>query len=117
VLDDQAYTYMQRLQKRAYRRTTATVLARLDYASLARGLGLRHVEITDGVDLEAKLRGVLSLPGPVLTSVVCDYGKRPVRWIEAVSRRFMQELSTQQKARFAARLGARTLTQRHAEND
>ncbi len=117
VLDDQAYHYMQALQMRAYKRTTATVLARIDYASLAKGLGVQHVEITDGNDLEAKLRGVMALPGPVLTTVVVDYGKRPIRWISAVSKRFTNELTVEQKARFAARLGARTVTVRRARND
>src|SRR5690606_4268480 len=40
VLDDQAYHYMQTLQKAAYHQTTATVLARLDYAALATGFGV-----------------------------------------------------------------------------
>jgi acetolactate synthase-1/2/3 large subunit len=117
VLDDQAYHYMQALQVRAYRRTTATVLARIDYASLATGLGVRHVEVADGSELEGKLRGIMALPGPVLTTVRIDYGKRPIRWISAVQKRFMQELSTEQKVRFAARLGARSLTVRPAQND
>ena len=42
VLDDQAYHYMQMLQKPAYRRTTATILARLDYAALAKGFGVGY---------------------------------------------------------------------------
>jgi len=37
-------------------------------------------------------------PGPVLVSVPTDYGKRKIRWIEAVSDRFTQELSTEQTA-------------------
>jgi acetolactate synthase-1/2/3 large subunit len=116
VLDDQAYHYMQALQKKAYRRTTATLLARLNYPALARGLGVAHVEITAGHDLEAQIRGVLATPGPVLASVVTDYGKRPIRWIEAVQKRYTRELSTEQKVRFAARLGARMLALR-PQND
>src|SRR5262249_24199860 len=84
VMGGQAYHYMQVLQLPAGKRTTATVLARLDYASLAKGLGVGHVELNCTDDLEAQIRGVLSLPGPVLVSVVVDYGKRPVRWINAV---------------------------------
>jgi acetolactate synthase-1/2/3 large subunit len=114
VLDDAAYTYMQLLQKSAYRRTTATVLARLDYPSLAKGLGVTHVELTPG-DLEAKIRGILAIHGPVLTTVPVDLGKRPIRWIEAVRGRYTQELSTGQKVRFAARLGVRTV--KFKEND
>ena len=37
VLDDQAYHYMQELQQPAYLRTTATILAHLDYRALAQG--------------------------------------------------------------------------------
>jgi acetolactate synthase-1/2/3 large subunit len=116
VLDDHAYHYMQILQEQAYRRTTATVLARLDYPALAKGLGVAHVALDSCEDLEARLRGILALPGPVLTTVAVDMGKRPLRWISAVRKRFTNELSTQQKVRFAARLGARSLHLRH-END
>lgn len=116
ILDDQAYHYMQTLQKSAYRRTTATHLARLDYASLAKGFGVTHVEIRTSENLEAQLRGILALPGPVLTTIVTDYGTRKTRWIEAVRGRFTQELSAQQKVRFLARLGARSLAV-HPQND
>jgi acetolactate synthase-1/2/3 large subunit len=116
VLDDQVYHYMQILQKQAYRRTTATMLARLDYPSLAKGLGLSHVAIDSGADLEAKVRGILEMAGPVLITVCLDSGKRPSRWINAVRGRFTKELSTQQKVRFMSRLGARAL-QVHPQND
>jgi acetolactate synthase-1/2/3 large subunit len=109
VLDDQAYHYMQILQRQAYKRTTATMLARLDYSSLAKGLGLAHVAIESGEDLEAKVRGVLAMPGPVLITVHVDSGKRPCRWINAVRGRYTKELSTQQKVRFIGRLGVRSL--------
>jgi hypothetical protein len=42
-------------------------------------------------------------PGPILVSVPVDFGKRPICWINAVRRRFTNELSTQQKVRFATR--------------
>lgn len=109
ILDDKTYHYMQVLQKQAYKRTTATVLARLGYASLARGLGVAHVEINFMDDLESRLRFILAMPGPVLINVVCDYDKREVRWIKAVKGRYTEELSTTQKVRFLGRLGARSL--------
>jgi acetolactate synthase-1/2/3 large subunit len=115
VLDDQAYHYMQALQKQAYRRTTATILARLDYAALAQALGLTYMEIA-GADLCGVLRAALDHPGPVLTRVVTDYGPRPIRWIDAAKARFTKELTAQQKARFAARLGSRALNH-HPQND
>ena len=52
ILDDQAYHYMQELQEKAYRRTTATILARLDYAALAKGFGVEYMEIDCDKDLE-----------------------------------------------------------------
>jgi acetolactate synthase-1/2/3 large subunit len=116
VLDDQAYHYMQALQKPAYRWTTATVLARLDYEALARGFGLAYQELASPDDLEAGIRAALGHPGPVLTRVVTDYGKRPLRWIQAARRRFTKELSTEQKVRFVARLGSRALVV-HPPND
>src|SRR5437763_8157328 len=87
ILDDQAYHYMQALQKPAYLRTTATILARLDYAALAQALGVAYQEITTTADLEPGIRGSLEMPGPVLTRVVTDYRKRPIRWIDAVKGR------------------------------
>jgi acetolactate synthase-1/2/3 large subunit len=107
VLDDQAYHYMQALQKQAYRRTTATILARLDYQALAKGFGVGYQEITGPNDLECGLKAALSCPGPVLTRVVTDYGERPLRWLAAAKQRFVAELSPEQKARFIGRLGSR----------
>src|SRR5438876_10107317 len=52
VLDDHAYAFMQVLQKSAYRRTTATMLARLDYAALAQALGVAYQEIRATSELE-----------------------------------------------------------------
>jgi acetolactate synthase-1/2/3 large subunit len=116
ILDDQAYHYMQELQKQAYRRTTATILARLDYAALARGWGVAYMEIGGPELLECGLRSALDHPGPVLVRVVTDYGKRPTRWIEATKRRFLKELSPEQKVRFVARVGSRSLDM-HPKND
>src|SRR5205814_2216551 len=109
ILDDQAYHYMQALQKPAYQRTTATIMAHLDYAALAKGFGVNYQESTSTADLEAGIRGALCQQGPVLTRVAVDYRKRPVRWIEAAKARFTQELTTQQKVRFLARIGTRAL--------
>ncbi len=116
VLDDQAYHYMQTLQKQAYLRTNATILAHLDYAALARGFGVGYHEIGPGDDLDALVRGALCQPGPMLVRVITDYGKRPVRWINAVKKRYQDELTMQQKVRFLARIGTRAL-EMHPEND
>src|ERR1051326_1516203 len=52
VLDDQAYGFMQKLQKPAYLRTTATILAHLDYAALAKAFGVAYQEISTTRELE-----------------------------------------------------------------
>jgi acetolactate synthase I/II/III large subunit len=115
VLDDRAYHYMQMLQNAAYKRTTATILAHLDYRALAQGYGVGYAEISQADNVEAAVRGALCQPGPVLVRVQTDYGNRKIRWIEAVRDRFTQELSATQKARFLARIAARTVKPR--END
>jgi acetolactate synthase-1/2/3 large subunit len=109
VLDDQAYHYMQSLQKPAYLRTTATILARLDYEALARGFGVAYQEIVCPEELESGIRQALCTPGPVLVRIVTDYGKRPCRWIDAAKKRFLDELCFDQKMRFLARVGSRAL--------
>jgi acetolactate synthase-1/2/3 large subunit len=109
VLDDQAYQFMQQLQKPAYMRTTATILARMDYQAQARAWGVGYQEITSNSDLEPCIRGALAQPGPVLIRVVTDYRNRPIRWVSATRNRYFQELSTEQKVRFLARAGSRAL--------
>jgi acetolactate synthase-1/2/3 large subunit len=117
VLDDGAYHYMQKLQKAAYLRTTATILANLDYGSLAQAFGVGYVEIRSTAEIDAGVRGALACQGPVLTRVVIDYSDRPIRWLEAVRGRFIDELSTGQKARFLARLSSRALDLRPEVHD
>ena len=109
VLNDKAYHYMQVLQKQAYKRTTATVLAPIDYGAFAKAVGVGYAEISTMADLEGRIRAILMTPGPVLVNVFTEYGRREVRWIKAVKGRFTEELSTTQKVRFLARLGARSL--------
>jgi acetolactate synthase I/II/III large subunit len=109
VLDDQAYQFMQQLQKPAYLRTTATILARMDYQAQARAWGVGYQEITCNSDLEPCIRGALAQPGPMLIRVATDYRNRPIRWVSATRNRYFQELSTEQKVRFLARAGSRAL--------
>jgi acetolactate synthase-1/2/3 large subunit len=116
VLDDQAYHYMQALQRPAYLRTTATILARLDYRALAQGWGVAYQELSAGDNLEASLRAALCHDGPLLVRVVTDYRRRPIRWIDAARGRFIRELSFEQKVRFLARIGSRAL-EFHPQND
>ena len=110
VLDDRAYHYMQMLQLPAYRRTTATLLAHLDYRGLAQGFGVAYQEIGPGDHLDGSVANAVHFPGPVLVRVLTDYGDRKIRWVEAVRHRFTDELTAAQKARFLARIGARSLS-------
>jgi acetolactate synthase-1/2/3 large subunit len=117
VLDDQAYHYMQELQHPAYLRTTATTLARLDYAALAQGYGVAYQEIASPDQLDAGVRSALCYPGPVLVRVVADYGNRPIRWLHAVRKKFTKELTFDQKARFLARAGTRAVFRKDDMSD
>jgi acetolactate synthase-1/2/3 large subunit len=112
ILDDQAYHYMQMLQRPAYLRTTATILARMDYKSLAHSLGIGYCEVSTHADLEQKVQSAICHSGPVLIRVVTDYSQRKIRWIEAVRARFTDELTVAQKARFLARIGSRALREK-----
>jgi len=116
ILDDQAYHYMQELQQAAYMRTTATILARLDYRALAQGWGVSYQEITSNDQLESRIAGSLLCDGPVLTRICIDYRGRPVRWIDAARAKYFRELCPAQKLRFIARAGTRALDRR-PEND
>ena len=109
ILDDRAYHYMQLLQLPAYLRTTATVLARMDYRALAQAFGVAYQEITSHADLDAKVQGAICHPSPVLVRVLTDYGNTHVRWLDAVRKRYTKELTAAQKARFLGRIGMRAI--------
>jgi acetolactate synthase I/II/III large subunit len=109
ILDDQAYHYMQMLQKSAYLRTTATILARMDYSAFAQAMGVGYLEIDSTSKLEAGIKAALAYPGPVLVRVIVDYRDRKIRWIDAVRRRYTRELTPAQMTRFLARIGSRAV--------
>jgi acetolactate synthase-1/2/3 large subunit len=109
VLDDQAYHYMQRLQRAAYLRTTATILARMNYAALADGFGVWYREIHTTSGLDQGIQEVLDCPHPVLCRVITDYRDRKIRWIDAVARRYAREMTPAQATRFLARIGSRAV--------
>ncbi|HJZ90231.1 MAG TPA: thiamine pyrophosphate-binding protein [Gemmataceae bacterium] len=109
ILDDQAYHYMQMLQKSAYLRTTATILARMDYSAFAQAMGVGYLEIDSTSKLEAGIKAALAYPGPVLVRVIVDYRDRKIRWIDAVRKRYTRELTPAQMTRFLARIGSRAV--------
>lgn len=110
ILDDGTYHYMQELQESAYKRTTATVLAPINYPAFAQALNLEYREIYCNEHLSGGIAEALSLSGPVLIRVATDYGERPCRWIDTVRGRYIEELSAKQTVRFAGRLASRTVT-------
>ncbi len=116
ILDDQAYHYMQMLQKAAYLRTTATILARLDYSAFAQAMGVGYLEIDSTGKLDSGIRAALAYPGPVLVRVITDYRERKIRWLDAVRKRYTRELTPAQQTRFLARLGSRAV-EFHRAND
>jgi len=116
VFDDGTYHYMQMLQEPVYRRTTATELARIDYAAFAQGLGLAYNHIGGNTEIGQGLARALATPGPVLTRVVVSYEGREIRWLNALKSTYLKRLPNDQKIRMASRVGVRTL-QRHPDDD
>jgi acetolactate synthase-1/2/3 large subunit len=98
---------MQRLQKAAYLRTTATILARMDYSAYAQAMGVGYLEIDSTSKLESGIKAAMDYQGPVLVRVIVDYRDRKIRWIDAVARRYLREMTPAQTTRFLARLGSR----------
>ena len=64
VFDDGAYHYMQMLQEPVFRRTTATEIARIDYAAFAQGVGLGYNQIACNADVLPGIQRTLGLAGP-----------------------------------------------------
>jgi acetolactate synthase-1/2/3 large subunit len=116
ILDDGTYHYMQELQESAYKRTTATVLANVQYPALATAFGLEYREIRCDANLDDGVLEALSIPRPVLIRVLTDYGNRTCRWIDTVRGRYIDELSMGQQLRFLRRIGGRSVALRR-END
>ncbi len=63
VLDDGSYHYMQMLQEPVYRRTTATEIARIDYAAFAQAVGLSFNQIVDNGDALTGIHVLWRSPG------------------------------------------------------
>ena len=107
---------MQMLQEPVYRRTTATEIARINYAAFAQAVGLSFNQITDNADVLAGLQRAIAFPGPVLTRVVVSYEGREIRWLNALRSQYIRKLPNRDKVRLAARIGVRSLTPRD-DND
>ena len=112
ILDDGAYHYMQMLQEPTFKRTTATEIARLDFAGIARGLNLAYNCIASNDDIGSGIARALHTPAAVLTRVVVSYDGRDIRWLKALKASYIDRLSNGQKARMATRVVARSLNPR-----
>jgi len=116
VLDDGTYHYMQMLQEPVYQRTTATQIARINYAALSLGMGLQYNEICANPDVAPGIARALGLAGPVLTRVNISYEGREVRWLNALKSTYLSRLPTSAKLRMASRVGVRSID-READSD
>ncbi|WP_435005864.1 thiamine pyrophosphate-binding protein [Tundrisphaera lichenicola] len=116
VLDDGTYHYMQMLQEPTFRRTTATEIARVDYAHFAAAMGLAYNVIDQNANLPGGVALAIGHPGPILTRVVISYEGREIRWLGAAKSSYIRHLPTDQKLRMAGRIAGRSL-ERHPEND
>ncbi len=108
ILDDGAYHYMQMLQEPTFKRTTATEIARLDFEALARALNLSYNEIEQNEDISAGIGRALSKPMSVLTRVKVSYQGREIRWLSALKKSYINNLSGKQKLRMASRVATRS---------
>ena len=109
VLDDGAYHYMQMLQEPSFRRTTATELARVDFAAYAQAMGLGYNAIEHNGDVPGGLARALAYPGPILTRVCISYEGRDIRWLGAAKGSYLHHLTGDQKVRLATRVAGRSL--------
>ena len=116
VLDDGAYHYMQMLQEPTFRRTTATELARVDFAHYAASMGLAYNLICRNQDLPDGVARAIGHPGPILTRVVVSYEGREIRWLNAAKSSYIKHLSGDQKLRMGVRIASRSLD-RHPLSD
>jgi acetolactate synthase-1/2/3 large subunit len=116
VLDDGAYHYMRMLQEPTFRRTTATELARVDFAAYAAAMGLAYNVICQNADLPSGVARAVGHPGPILTRVVVSYEGRDIRWLDAAKSSYIKHLSGDQKLRMGGRIAARSLD-RHLASD
>ncbi len=112
VLDDGAYHYMQMLQEPTFRRTTATELARVDFAAYAQAMGLAYNVIGSNDDLAGGVARAIGHSGPILTRVVISYEGREIRWLDAAKGAYIRHLSGDQKLRMAGRVASRSLDRR-----
>ncbi len=112
ILDDGAYHYMQMLQEPTFRRTTATEIARLDFAALAKALNLTYNCISSNDEIGSGLARALACPGPVLTRVIVSYDGREIRWLNALKKSYINNLSGGQKLRMASRVVTRSINPR-----
>ena len=112
VFDDGAYHYMQMLQEPVYRRTTATEIARIDYAAFAQGVGVGYNQIASNGDVVPGLQRAFSMAGPILTHVRISYDGREIRWLSALRANYLREMPNREKVRLAARVGVRAVTPR-----
>jgi acetolactate synthase I/II/III large subunit len=108
VFDDGAYHYMQMLQEPAFRRTTATELAKIDYGAFAQAMGLAYNQIACNADLPGGIARALCTYGPMLTHVRISYDGRELRWLSALKSTYLKKLPIDQKIRMASRVGMRT---------
>jgi acetolactate synthase-1/2/3 large subunit len=116
VFDDGTYHYMQMLQEPVYRRTTATEIARINYAAFAHAMGLGYNEIPHNADIPCGIGRALAFPGPILTRVLISYEGRELRWLRALRSTYLRKLPKDQQIRLVARIGVRVLDH-HPQND
>ena len=103
-----------------HRRTERLTVGQPKYSKLLLHLDAQAVRVSNvlaGMSQRIAMSNLFALGRDVIAylegpdpdeKTLTDYGDRKIRWIEAVRDRFIDELMAAQKARFLARIGARS---------
>ena len=118
VFDDGAYHYMQMLQEPVYRRTTATEIARIDYAAFAQAVGLGFNQIADNSRCTPRSPASACVPRPGAYAASSSATKAARSAGSArCGRNTSGSCRTIRKVRLAGRIGVRTLDAAMIDND
>jgi acetolactate synthase-1/2/3 large subunit len=106
VFRDGAWGLIKEAQKRVYRRTPFTSIPNPDFQQLALSLGMTHIPVSRGTDIDSSLAAALAATSPVLVEVNVDYAEPPP-YVKGAGPQMFRNLAPRLKAGIALRLAKR----------
>lgn len=106
VFRDGAWGLIKEAQRRIYRRTPFTRIPSPDFRHLALSLGMTHIQIGTGADIESGLDKAVGSKSPVLLEVNVDYAEPPP-YVKGAGLQMFRNLEPRLKAEVALRLAKR----------